>query len=149
MTTANSDALQGNVGRPLVFWPGWTQFASRLSPQTDVNPLPIEITRAPIWEFVQPQLSNGWQQTNYGLRASYDDYLRMITASNSGPNYPHGRPPTPLPGQGLAPTGYPSPSDIQLANGISRNAPPTTTNLNGGTGLLAPGVNLSGRGYYG
>jgi hypothetical protein len=145
----HSESSMKNVGRPVVIWPGWVTFDARYSPQTDINPLPIEPYRHASWPMMQPQLSNGWQQTNYGRRMSYDNYLTSMSSSASGPNFPKGKPPPPLPGQGFQPQGYASPSDIQLANQISLAAPPPSTVLQGGTGVLGPGVDLSTRRYYG
>lgn len=132
------------IGRPIVYWPGWQQFPARASPQTDVNPLPIMPQHYRIWTFMQPQLSNGWQETNYGKRAPYDYYLRMLASSTSSPGNPR-----PMLGQGQSPTGQAIPSAVQLQRSISANAPPTTQNQTGGSGILAPGVNLNGRTFYG
>lgn len=140
----NGEYNGGNVGHPIVYWPGWEMNPARYSDQTDIMPLPIQPQHGRAWQMLQPQLSNGWQDTNYGKRMAYDDYLRLLSSSNSGP----GNPP-PLPGQGQQPMGSPMPSRIQQQQMISINTPDLATAQTGGTGMLAPGVNLSGRRYYG
>lgn len=142
MTVNHTEAFRGGSGHPIVFWPGWIDNTARRSPQTDVQPLPVQPVHFQAWPANQVQLSNGWQQTNYGKRMSYDDYLRLLSSSNSGPGAPK-----PLPGQGQQPQGGAIPSRVQLQNAIALNTPADNGNL--GTGILGPGVNLSGRRYYG
>lgn len=141
---SNTEYSPGPAGHPIVYWPGWITNPARYSDQPDIMPLPIVPVRHQTWTFYQPQLSNGWQQTNYGLRMSYDDYLRLLSSSASGPGYP-----PPMPGQGLQPQGSAMPSQLQQQQMISANAPLLANNQQGGTGVLAPGVNLAGRTYYG
>lgn len=130
-------------GHPVVYWPGWVTNEARYSTQPDIQPLPVSPIHFQTFPFIQIQLSNGWQQTNYGKKAAYDDYLRMLYSSNSSP----GAPP-PMPGQRLQAQGQPIPSRVQLQNQIAKNAP-SDTGGQLGTGILAPGVDLSARRFYG
>jgi hypothetical protein len=129
-------------GHPIVYWPGWQNNDARYSVQTDIMPLPISPVHFQNWPEMQFQLSNGWQYTNYGLRMPYDDYLRLLYSSTSSPGAPR-----PLPGQGYQPFAVGNPSDSQVQNQVF--APAAPSDYKGGVGILAPGVSLSGRTYYG
>lgn len=141
MTEAHAESFASGSGHPIVFWPGYGINPARVN-GADLSPLPVQPVHFQRWTAMQYQLSNGWQQTNYGRKASYDDYLRLLQSSATGPYAPK-----PLPGQGLQPQGGAVPSRIQLQNQVAANLP--TDNGNLGTGLLGPGVNLNGRRYYG
>lgn len=91
------------VGHPTTIWPGWVDNDARYSVQTDIIPIPISPVHFQQWAGMQYQLSNGWQFTNYGQKASYDGYRRMLTSSLSNPNNVQ---PRILPGEGRQPTGY-------------------------------------------
>lgn len=137
-----SDAFVAGKGHPIVFWPGWINNSARYSVNPDIYPLPVQPVHHQTWPATQVQLSNGWQQTNYGKRMSYDDYLRLLYSSTSSP-----RAPVPMPGQKLQPQGNALPSRLQLQNAIGASTPQDNGQL--GTGILGPGVNLNGRRYYG
>lgn len=89
------------LGHPLIVWPGWQNNDARYSVQPDIIPVPIEPVHFQQWTGMQYQLSNGWQFTNYGKRAPYDLYRRMLYSSISAPGAPR-----PLPGEGRQPTGF-------------------------------------------
>ena len=99
----NSDYIGKPVGHPLVNWPGWVDNDARYSVQPDIMPLPISPVHFQQWPGMQYQLSNGWQYTNYGQKMPYDDYLRMLSSSNSSPNNSR---PRVLPGEGAQPTAF-------------------------------------------
>lgn len=128
------------IGNPVYDWPGWQDNDARYSVQTDINPIPIVPVHFQQWPGMQPQLSNGWQNTNYGKRDSYDDYLRLLYSTTSYP-----KPPKPMPYTAGSPTTVANPSQLQ-----QQSLMPNQVNL-GGTGVLAPGVaaGLSQRRYYG
>lgn len=104
MPAENAEYTGGaKVGHPIVHWPGWVDNDARYSVQTDINPIPISPVHFQQWPGMQFQLSNGWQFTNYGQKASYDSYRRMLTSSLSNPNNVR---PSVIPGEGRQPTGY-------------------------------------------
>lgn len=103
MPAENAEYNDEHVGHPIVYWPGWVDNDARYSVQTDINPIPISPVHFQQWPGMQYQLSNGWQETNYGKRASYDSYRRMLTSSLSNPNNVR---PRVIPGEGRQPTGY-------------------------------------------
>jgi len=135
---------KSKMGTPTVVWPGWENFDSRASVQTDINSLPIVPVHFQQWPGMQYQLSNGWQNTNYGLKTPYDTYIRMLYSSNNSPGAP-----LPLPGERLQPQAGPQPSQLQLQNQVFAPAANRQGNGNGGAGVLAPGVSLAGRRFYG
>jgi len=138
----NTDYLGKPVGNPVVKWPGWVDNDARYSVQTDINPMPIVPVHFQNWPDMQYQLSNGWQFTNYGQRMPYDDYLRLLYSSMSTPGAP-----APMPGEGLQPQQKSMASQKQIQNAIvaAQGSPASP----GGTGIIAPGVNLSNRRFYG
>lgn len=127
--TSNLSEYQGCGcnGHPISIWPGWQNFDSRASVQTDIMPLPISPVHFQQWPGMQFQLSNGWQLTNYGEKASYDDYLRMLYSSTSSP-----RAPGPMPGDRTTPyaTGLVSQKTIRDTVFVNRDP------QNSGGGLI-------------
>lgn len=121
-----------NVGNPVIIWPGWVTNDARNN-GADVNPIPIVPWRHGNAAATQVQLSNGWQNTSYGKRLSYDSYLRLLYASNSSDQKR-------FPGISNTPTSNVQPSSRQLA---SMNRPSTSTQS--GAGRIANGVDISGR----
>jgi hypothetical protein len=142
----NSEASGEGAGHPIVNWPGWVTNDARYSSQPDIMPLPIAPVHFVSWPFRQIQLLNGWELTNFGKRQSYDYYLNQLQSSASNPmSNPK---PSSLKGNRQQPTAYAPPSQLQIQNGVFTpvgNQPQS----GGGTGVLAPGVSLEGRRFYG
>ncbi len=108
----------------------------------DIEPIPITPVRYQNWPEMQIQLCNGWDKTNYGKKMSYDDYLRMLTASSEkSRNFL-----LPSSGVGHAANPGPAPSNVQsMIDTTSGNQPQSP----GGPGFMAGHVDLGGRRYYG
>lgn len=127
------------VGLPQKVWPGWVDNDARYSAQTDINPTPINMVHFQQWPGMQYQLSNGWQYTNYGQILPYNDYLRMLYSSATGP----GAPP-PMAGQGQQPQANGLVSQKTIQNTVFQNREPS--NSAGAGNLNAP---LGRRTFYG
>lgn len=140
MLVENGEYLNGrSVGHPITRWPGWVDNDARYSVQTDIIPIPVSPVHFQQWPGMQYQLSNGWQYTNYGQRAPYDTYRRMLYSSTSSP-----RAPAPMPGEGLQPFQKSMVSQKTIQNTVLVNREPDNS---GGAGVLnAP---LGRRTYYG
>jgi hypothetical protein len=110
----------------------------------DIEPIPITPVRGQNWPGMQIQLRNGWGTTSFGKKLSYDDYLRLLTDSaTKNRSYLLPNP------SGLGPSAQrpgPAASNVQSMISNTTGAQPTSP---GGPGFLAPGVNLTGRRYYG
>lgn len=110
----------------------------------DIEPIPITPVRGQNWPGMQIQLKNGWGQTSFGHKLSYDDYLRLLTDSaTKNRNYLIPNP------SGLGPNAQrpgPAPSNVTqlISNSSGRQAPSP-----GGPGMLGGNVDLSGRTYFG
>jgi hypothetical protein len=122
----------------LVVFPGYGVNPARLN-GADREPVPISPVHGQSWPGMQVQLRNGWGITSFGRRLTYDDYLRMLTAATG--NAP-GKPRSILPGQGAQ--HMQGPGAKQYMNSL-----PQANTTKGGVGLLAPGVDLGERRYYG
>jgi hypothetical protein len=110
----------------------------------DLEPVPITPVRGQNWPGLQIQLKNGWGQTSFGHKLSYDDYLRLLTDSASKNRkylIPH---PAGIGPNALKPG--PAPANVNQLIQNSAGSQPTAP---GGPGMIASGVNLSGRTYYG
>lgn len=106
----------------------------------DREPIPITPVRGQNWPEMQVQLKNGWGQTSFGHKLSYDDYLRLLT--DSATKNRHYLIPSP---SGLGPKALgpgPAPSNVNqlIQNTAGKQAPNP-----GGPGMLAGNANLSGR----
>lgn len=131
----------GNVGHPVVIWEGWVTNPARNN-GADRNPLPVQPWHYGNFAAVQTQLFNGLQLSSFGHRDSYDNYLRLLQASNTSDSKNKR---SILPGK--HPAGNIQPSGIQLAQMVTAGAPNQTNT--GGTGSIASGVDLNGRNFYG
>lgn len=132
---------KGAIGNPVVPWPGYGVNPARNN-GTDIEPLQIVPLRYGNFAAYQTQLFNGLQLSNFGVRTSYQGYLSKIYSSGSSSS--KGQRQT-LPS--VHPAALIQPSQVELAQMITAGAPNETNT--GGTGQIAPGVNLSGRGFYG
>ena len=129
-------------GNTVAFFAGYGVNPARNNGE-DVEPIPITPVRGQNWPEMQVQLRNGWETTCMGKKLSYDDYLRMLTASSEkSRTYLI---PSPS-GLGQANRPGPAPSNVQQLIDQSSGAQPTSP---GGPGFLAGNVNLGGRRYYG
>lgn len=131
----------GKVGNPVVVWPNWITNQARNN-GADIWPTPFVPRRHGNVAFAETgmiQLNNGWSGTNFGKRMDYDNYLRLLTTSSAGPGKNEVLP-------GKQPVSYRQVSQDQLQTMQSAMANPPN---GGGTGVLAPNVDLSGRTYYG
>lgn len=130
-----------DVGHPTYQFQGYGVNPARYN-GADVEPIPITPVRGQNWPGMQVQLSNGWMLTNYGLRMSYDSYLRMLSEK---PSVAGRTMLTPGPTQKQFKGGM-SPANFQQ---ILDNGPGNQPQTGGGPGTLAPNVSLAGRAYYG
>lgn len=133
------------IGHPVVIWPGWVTNDARNN-GADVNPLPIVPLHYGNWAAMQVQLKNGLELSTFGNKDSYTQYLRLnrLLYSSASRNSKEARQIAP---NTLYPNGISQPSMIQLANMVTAGAP--NADDTGGTGQLAPGIDLSQRAYYG
>ena len=129
------------VGNPVVVWPGWVTNQARNN-GADVNPLQIVPLHYGNFTATQIQLFNGLQLYDWGLKNSYQGYLSKLYSSASMNT--KGQKQT-LPA--VHPSALSQPSQIELAQMVTAGAPNETNT--GGTGQLAPGINLTGRRFYG
>lgn len=129
------------VGNPVVIWPGWGVNDARNN-GADINPLPVQVLHYGNWTATQVQLKNGLELSNFGRREDYQDFRKLLYSSSSSTSK---GPRQVLPG--FKPSGAVQPSNVQLAQMISNGAP-NQSGL-GGTGEIAPGVDLSNRRFYG
>lgn len=110
----------------------------------DLEPIPITPVRGQNWPEMQIQLKNGWGQTSFGHKLSYDDYLRLLTDSaTKNRKYLI---PQPSSAGRAGNTPGPAPANVNQMIVNFAGAQPSAP---GGPGLIASGVNLSGRTYYG
>jgi hypothetical protein len=130
------------VGHPIVVWPGWGVNPARWS-AADINPLPIQPLHYGNFTATQTQLLNGLQLSNFGKRAAYDDYLRLVDSSSANAGNKGMKQLQP----GFKPAGARQPSAKQLQQMIQQNAPSTSPDPTGGVGIFANGVPV--RNYYG
>jgi hypothetical protein len=84
--------------------------------------------------------------STFGNKDSYTQYLKLnrLLYSSASRNSKEARQIAP---NTFYPNGIPQPSSIQLANMVTAGAP--NADNTGGTGQLAPGIDLSQRAYYG
>lgn len=129
---------QAHKGHQVWTFPGYGVNPARGN-GADLEPIPITPVHGQNWPGMQVQLSNGWQSTNYGKKLSYDDYLRMLSTSTSEAGNTQV-----LPGGG--PKKGTSPANYQ---DWLQNGPGNQPSVVGGPGSVAPGVDISGRGFYG
>lgn len=129
----------GELGDRLYVFPGYFPNQARNN-GADLEPIPISPVRGQQWPGMQIQLSNGWMRTNYGKKIRYDDYLRLLRAENgvAGTRV--------LPGQGRQVMNGPGPNQTQQMMMATAGSQPRNP---GGVGMLADGVDLSGRRFYG
>lgn len=131
----------GGVGHPVTVWPGWVTNDARNN-GADVNPIQVQPWHYGNFAATQTQLSNGLKDLSFGRRLAYDGYLRMLYSSASM-DTKHKRQILPT----IHPSAVVQPSQIQLAQMVTAAAP--YSDNTGGTGQIAPGVDLSRRTYYG
>lgn len=110
----------------------------------DIEPIPITPVRAQNWPEMQIQMHTGWDSLSFGRKLSYDSYLRMLTDSATKQrNYLIPSP------SGIGPSaGRPGPAPANV-NQLIQNGPGQQPPSPGGPGMIASGVNFSGRTYYG
>jgi len=111
---------------------------------SDIEPVPITPVHGQNWPEMQIQLKNGWGSLSFGKKLSYDDYLRLMTDSATKQRtylIPHPA--------GIGPSAGkpgPAPSNVnQLIQNSAGQQPPNP----GGPGMIASGVNFSGRTFFG
>jgi len=134
----------GAIGNPVVVWPGWVTNDARNN-GADINPLPIVPLHYGNWAALQVQLKNGLELSTFGNKDSYTQYLKLnrLLYSSATSNSKQARQILPS----FHPAGNIQPSSVQLASMITAGAP--NADNTGGTGQLAPGIDLSARKYYG
>jgi hypothetical protein len=139
MSAPETQTKRGENGDRLFIFPGYGTNAARYN-GADLEPIPISPVRGQNWPEMQIQLSNGWMRTNYGKKLAYDDYLRLLRAENgtAGTRV--------LPGQGRQVMQGPGASQTQQFMMQSAGNQPRSP---GGTGMIAEGVDLSNRRFYG
>lgn len=127
------------VGEALDIWPGYSPYPSRES-NNDIYPWRITPWLKGPDAFANSgmiQLSNGWQNTNYGLRQSYQNYLSELSM-----NKPF-KPNSVLPGQRQQPQAYAPPSQAAMQNYQQMITGSRQSNISN-TGVIAEGVDISG-----
>jgi hypothetical protein len=110
----------------------------------DREPIPITPVRGQNWPEMQIQLRNGWGTTSFGRRLTYDDYLRLLTDSaTKNRKYL-----IPQPSSAGRAGSIPGPSPLNVQTMVNQSSGGQPSNQ-GAPGMIASGVNLSGRRYYG
>ncbi len=124
----------GRVPKHLVVFPGYGVNRARAN-GADIEPVPISPVHGQSWPGMQVQLLNGWGQTNFGRRMTYDDYLRLLRgeAGQAGVRQLPGRQQIQGPG----------------ASQVSSTWVPTNQQSSLGVGMVAANVDLSQRSFYG
>lgn len=132
---------KNGIGNPVVIWPGWVTNQARNN-GADVNPLQIVPLHYGNFAAYQTQLFNGLQLSDFGLKNSYQGYLSKLYSSASM-NTKGQRQTLPS----VHPSALSPPSQVELAQMVTAAAPNESNT--GGTGQLAPGVDLTNRRFYG
>lgn len=139
MSAPETPIRRAEAGDKLFYFPGYGVNRARYN-GADIEPIPISPVRGQQWPGMQIQLSNGWMRTNYGQKLRYDDYLRLLRVEN-------GRAGTRiLPGQGRQVMQGPGANQTQQMMMATAGSQPR---YGQGVGVLADGVDLTGRRYYG
>lgn len=137
----HSPDVYSGPGHPLTVFPGYGVNPARNN-GADVEPIPITPVKHQNWPEMQIQLKNGWADTNFGHKMSYDDYLRLLTSSNEmARNYL-------APGRNGVAGGNvrtaPSPLNVQATAQAGPGSQPSNP---GGPGVVTNGVTNGG--WYG
>lgn len=110
----------------------------------DLEPIPITPVRGQNWPGMQIQLKTGWGGLSFGRKLSYDDYLRLLT--DSATKNRHYLIPQPSSAGRAGHVPGPAPANV---NQMIMNSAGSQPSAPGGPGMIASGVNLSGRTYFG